>query len=165
MLLKVLHTGLTFQRKVWREGEIFEVTEKGTAQDKWMLREYPATMSEVDWEKKQIRYYGISMFRRLNDTELRDSFGKGLIILDQMSDEEKKVISETIKGKIDEIRVTSEKLKQEVASIEQIEVEKEETVEVKEEEILELKEEEEVIPGQVLQEGSESVPVKKKKDK
>lgn len=163
MLLICLETGLTFNRKVLRKGEIFEALE-GNIHGKFALREYPESLSNEDWERKQVLYYGRFMFRWLTDEELRDAFAKGLIILEQMSDRQKKVISGAIKGKIDEIRVTSEKLKQEVAEIEQIEVEKEETVEVKEEILkLEEEEEEEVIPGQVVQEGSESVPVKKKK--
>lgn len=166
MLLICLHTGLTHSRRVWKEGEIFD-SKKGDRFSQFVDREYSEDMDKEAWEMKQLRHYGKPMFRRLTDTELRDAFGKGLIILEQMTESQKQVISGAIKSKIEEIKVTSESLKKEVAKIEETEVEvvKIKEKKVEEIELLELEEKEEVKPGQTIQKGSESVPVKKKKDK
>ncbi len=131
-------TGLTYKRKVMREGDIFDT--KGGVVEK----DYPENITDEEMLRKQMKSHGKQVFRRLTEEELRKAYADGKVDLDDMDEEQKKIIKAGVSSKIAEMRALSEQMKEEV----------------EEEEI-----EEEKPPGQVVQEGSESVPVKKKKDK
>jgi len=128
-------TGLTYKRKVMREGYIFDT--KGGVVEK----DYPENITDEEMLRKQMKSHGKQVFRRLTEEELRKAYGEGKVDLDDMDEEQKKIIKAGVTSKIAEMRALSEQMKEEV----------------EEEEIEEEK------PGQVLQEGSESIPVKKKK--
>ena len=141
MIVLCTLTGLTYKRKVMREGDIFDTKGGGIEKD------YPEDITDEEMLRKQMKSHGEQVFRRLTEEELRKAYGEGKVDLDDMDEEQKKIIKAGVSSKIAEMRALSEQMKEEVE-----EEEEEEEVE-------------EVKPGQVVQEGSESVPVKKKKDK
>lgn len=143
-------TGLTYERKLLREGDIFLIRQ-GSALSR---AGYSENVTDEEMLRKQMKSHGKQIFRRITEDELKAAYGDGKVDLDDMNDEQKKIIKAGVSSKIAEMRALSEQMKEEVEEIEK--VEKIESLELEEEE-------EEVKPGQVLQEGSESVPVKKKK--
>ena len=118
-----------------REGDIFDT--KGGVVEK----DYPENITDEEMLRKQTKSGGKQKFRRPTEEELKKAYSEGKVDLDDMDEEQKKIIKAGVSSKIAEMRALSEQMKEEV----------------EEEEIEEEK------PGQVVQEGSESVPVKKKK--
>ena len=131
-------TGLTYQRRVMREGDIFLIKGEGDR----LAKDYPDSITDEEMLRKQMKTHHKQIFRRLTEDELKAAYADGKVDLDDMDEEQKKIIKAGVSSKIAEMRALSEQMKEEV----------------EEEEI-----EEEKPPGQVVQEGSESVPVKKKK--
>jgi len=129
-------TGLTYKRKVMREGDIFDT--KGGVVEK----DYPENITDEEMLRKQTKSGGKQKFRRPTEEELKKAYSEGKVDLDDMTVDQKKIIKAGVSSKIAEMRALSEQMKEEVE---------------------EEEEAEEVKPGQVVQEGSESVPVKKKK--
>ena len=133
-------TGLTYQRRVWREGEIFLIKGMGDA----LAKQYPENITDEEMLRKQMKSHHKQIFRRPTEEELKKAYGDGSVDLDMMNDEQKKIIKEGIRAKVAEMRILSQKMEEEVGAEEEVEEEK-------------------VEPGQVVQEGSESVPTGKKK--
>lgn len=142
MLVITLKTGLTHNRNVYREGDVFEIKKEYPGST--LLREFPEDISEEEWTARQMKMYGEILFRRLSEAELKKAYGEGKVELDMMNDEQKKIIKAGVSSKIAEMRALSEQMKKEVEEEEEKEVE-------------------ETRPRQVVQEGSESVPTGKKK--
>jgi len=140
MLVITVKTGLTHDRRVYREGDVFEIKKEYPGST--LLRDFPEDISEEDWTARQMKMYGEILFRRLSEAELRKAYGDGKVDIDMMNEDQKKIIKAGVSAKISEMKILAERMKQEA---EEVDIEEEEK------------------PGQVLQEGSESIPVKKKK--
>lgn len=136
MLFISLIDGLTVGNKMYQKGEVFEITEDNPA---WKS----CTLSEDMTEEELLATFqgGTELFRKPTATDLRNAFSEGLIVLDMMDDTQKKLINEAIKGKISEVKRVSESLTEQVKKLEK----------------------DAPKPEQVVQEGSESVPVEEKK--
>jgi len=138
-------TGLTYQRRVWREGEIFLIKGTGDA----LARDYPESISDEEMLRKQMKSHHKQIFRRPTEEELKKAYADGKVDLDDMTVDQKKIIKAGVSSKIAEMRALSEQMKEEVEEEEEEEEEKE-IEKVKTIEDIELEEEEEVKPpGQV----------------
>lgn len=139
MLLVSMIDGLTVGSKMYQTGEVFEITPDNLAWKSLGLAE-----DITDEQIKMSFRGGTELFRRPREEQLKKAYGNGSVDLDMMNDEQKKIIREGVRAKAAEMRILSKKMEEEVGAEEEVEEEK-------------------VEPGQVLQEGSESVPTGKKK--
>lgn len=140
MLLVSMIDGLTVGSKMYKTGEVFEITPDNLS---WKPLRLAEDMTD---EQIKMAFRGRKEeFRRPTEEELKKAYGDGSVDLDMMNDEQKKIIKEGIRAKVAEMRILSQKMEEEVGTEEEVE------------------EENAPQPGQVVQEGSESVPTGKKK--
>jgi hypothetical protein len=144
MIVICTSTGLTYERRLMREGDIFLI-KTGSL----LARSgYSEEISDELMLRKQMRSHHKQIFRRPTEDELKAAYADGKVDLDDMTVDQKKIIKAGVSSKIAEMRALSEQMKEEVEEEEEEEIEK-----VKKIENIELEEEEEVEkvkpPGQV----------------
>ena len=122
MLVITVKTGLTHNRKVYREGDVFKI--KDEYPGKTLLEWFPEDISEEEWEARQMKHYHEILFRRLTEEELKKAYGDGKVDLDQMNPDQKKIIKTGIKSKAAEMRVLSEQMQKEAEAEDEEEEEK-----------------------------------------
>lgn len=126
MLVITVKTGLTHDRRVYREGDVFEIKKEYPGST--LIRDFPEDISEEDWTARQMKMYGEILFRRLSEEELKKAYGDGKVDIDMMNDEQKKIIKAGVSSKIAEMKILAERMKQEA---EEVDIEEEEQEEKK----------------------------------
>jgi len=119
MLFITVKTGTTYNRRVYREGEIFEILPSDTT----MWRVYGLS-EDITAEELKSRFKGEELFRLPTDDEIKKAYGEGKVDLEQMSADQKKIIKTGIKSKAAEMRVLSEQMQKEAEAEDEEEEEK-----------------------------------------
>ena len=119
MIVICTSTGLTYRRRVMREGEIFLV--KGTDA---LARDYPDSITDEEMLRRQMKSHHKQIFRRPTEEELKAAYADGKVDLNDMTVDQKKIIKAGVSAKIAEMRALSEQMKEEVEEEEEEEKKK-----------------------------------------